>query len=110
MSESSVDIHVRLSPDGVQMLKALMEFGRYTSKSAYIEEMIMAIESIFAGYYTYYKISLKTETDKEKLRIWEMFSQYMLALLRRLGWVAYRKLQDEEKLNASVRAPKNAGA
>jgi len=90
MSEESVDIHIRLSQDGARMLQGLMIWGNYRSKSAYIEEMIFAIEDIFSAYYTNYKMIKKAKTDKEKKMIAVLFDQYLLPVLRRLGWPGYR--------------------
>ena len=102
MSEESVDIHIRLSADGVRMLENLMVWAKYTSKSAYIEEMVMAIEDIFAAYYTFYKTSEKTKTAGEQHITWTMFSQYLVALLRRLGWVGYLNNMKKEASDAEV--------
>jgi len=95
MSEETVDIHIRLSPDGARMLERLMALANFTSKSAYIEEMIFAIEDIFASFYTYYQVSEQVSTGADKSLTWSMFTQYLLALLRRLGWASYR---DQQKL------------
>jgi hypothetical protein len=78
------------------MLESLMELGNYTSKSAYVEEMINAIEDIFSSYYMYHKLSQEAKIDSEKLLIYAMFMQYLLSPLRRLGWVAYRNRQDSQ--------------
>lgn len=103
MSEESVDIHIRLSSDGARMLQNLMYLGNYTSKSAYIEEMIYTIEDIFAGYYTYHEESKKAKTDSEKLIVLAMFKQYLLSPLRRLGWVGYRDEQaSKEKAKSNI--------
>jgi len=91
MSEESVDIHIRLSRDGAQMLGSLMAWANYTSRSAYIEEMIMAMEDVFAAFYAFDKTSKKAKTDGERNITWLMFSQYLVALLRRLGWQSYRR-------------------
>lgn len=90
MSEESVDIHIRLSPDGVRMLETLMEWGHFTSKSGYIEEMLMTIEDIFSAYYTYHEESKKASTLEGKNIVYMMFMHYMLSPIRRLGWVDYR--------------------
>lgn len=90
MSEESVDIHIRLSRDGVGMLGNLMTWTNYTSKSAFIEEMIMSVENILMAYYTHQNILKQTKTDGEKLIESQMFDQYLLALINRLGWAGYR--------------------
>ena len=90
MSEESVDIHIRLSPDGARMLETLMAWGSFTSKSGYIEEMLMAIEDIFSAYYTHHELGKKANTEREKFLIYTMLSQYLLSPLRRLGWPGYR--------------------
>ena len=97
MSEESVDIHIRLSPDGAGMLERLMEMANYTSKSGYIEEMIMAIEDIFSAYYTHHKMREKASTAKEKNLVSTFLSHYLLSPLRRLGWAAFRDYQDSMK-------------
>lgn len=100
MSEEAVDIHIRLSADGAKMLEDLMALGKYTSKSAYIEQLIMATEDIFAAFYTFHKLSKMQSSAEAKQGTWSMFTQYLLAVVRRLGWVEYRDLKDaEEKLN-----------
>ena len=90
MSEESVDIHIRLSPDGALMLETLMKWGNYKSKSGYFEEMIMSMEDIFSTYYTHHEMKKKATTDKEKDILSHLFVHYMLSPLRRLGWVGYR--------------------
>ena len=97
MSEESVDIHIRLSPDGAGMLDALMKMANYTSKSGYIEEMIMAIEDIFSAYYTHHEMRKKANTPEEKSLVSTFLSHYLLSPLRRLGWAAYRDFRDSEK-------------
>jgi hypothetical protein len=97
MSEESVDIHIRLSPDGARLLEDLMALGNYTSKSAYMEAMIFAIEDIFSAFYTDYELSKKASTSEEKLLVYSMFTQYLLAIVRRLGWASYRDNRDAMK-------------
>jgi Arc/MetJ-type ribon-helix-helix transcriptional regulator len=97
MSEETVDIHIRINRDNARMLESLMELGNYTSKSAYIEEMINAIEDIFSSYYTHHRLSQEAKNDSEKLIMYAMFIQYLLSPLRRLGWVAYRDYRDSKK-------------
>jgi len=79
------------------MLDNLMAIGNFTSKSAYIEEMIFAVEDIFAAFYTFHKVSEQASTDADKNLTWSMFTQYLLALLRRLGWAGYRDQQESMK-------------
>lgn len=104
MSEEIVDIHIRLTPDSARMLESLMALGNYTSKSAYIGEMINVIEDIFSSYYTYHKLSQESKNDSEKLLVYAMFKQYLLSPLRRLGWVAYRDQLDlKEKAKSDTK-------
>lgn len=100
-ARESVDIHIRLSSHGAWMLEYLMELGNYTSKSAYIEELINTIEDIFASYYTYHKLGEESKNDGERFLVFAMFKQYLLSPLRRLGWVAYREEQDSKDKSKS---------
>lgn len=102
MSEESVDIHIRLSSDGARMLEYLMGLANYTSKSAYIQEMIFGVEDILSSYYMYITNVEKSNTDKEKLLFYTAFSHYLMSILRRLGLVGYRDLarsEEEDKSN-----------
>ena len=98
MSEESVDIHIRLSPDGARILEYLMGLGNYTSKSAYIQEMIFGVEDILSSFYMYMTKVEESNTDKEKLLHYVAFSHYLMSILRRLGLAGYIDLvRSEEK-------------